>query len=59
MNVILKDSIQFGSLFFDSKPMTLEEAIPIYHAMVKNYRRGLTEKKPVLVDMNGNEVTVD
>ena len=59
MNVIIKNCTCWANLWLDSEPMPLEEALKDFYKMRRNYRRGLTDKEPVIVDMDGNEVTVD
>ena len=59
MNVIIKNYICWADLWLDSEPMPLEDALEDFYKLRRSYRRGLTGREPVIVDMAGNEVTVD
>lgn len=36
--------------------MPLSDALPIYESILKQYRRGLFPVRPIMVDMDGNEI---
>ena len=60
MNVIIKNYMCFANVWYDSAPMQLDDALlEVFNKMRRNYRRGFTDREPILVDMDGNEVIVD
>lgn len=60
MNVIIKNYMCFANVWYDSEPMPLDDALlEVFNKMRRNYRRGFTDREPILVDMDGNEVIVD
>lgn len=56
--VIIKNYMCWADSWFDSLPMTLEDALVEYSKMVRNFRRGLSSREPIIVDLHGNEITV-
>ena len=59
MNVIIKNYTCFANIWHDSEPMPLDDALKVFYKMRRNYRRGFSDKEPIIVDMDGNEIIID